>query len=32
MTAKDFLNFKKPHFWTALVIILVLIFAVVVSV
>lgn len=27
MTAKDFLNYKKPHFWTALVIILVLIFA-----
>lgn len=32
MTAKDFLNYKKPHFWTALVIILVLIFAGVVSV
>ncbi len=27
MTAKDFLNYKKPHFWTALVIILVLILA-----
>lgn len=27
MKAKDFLNYKKPHFWTALVIILVLIFA-----
>lgn len=32
MTAKDFLNFKKPYFWIALVIILVLIFAGVVSV
>lgn len=27
MTAKDFLNYKKPHFWTALVIIIVLLFA-----
>lgn len=32
MTAKDFLNVKKPHFWVALVAILVLIFAGVVSV
>lgn len=32
MTTKDFLNYKKPHFWTALVIIIVLIFAGIVSV
>ena len=32
MTAKDFLNVKKPHFWVALVIILLLIFAGVVSI
>lgn len=32
MTAKDFLNYKKPHFWTALVIIIVLIFAIVVGI
>ena len=24
MTAKDFLNVKKPHFWTALAVIIVL--------
>lgn len=27
MTVKDFLNYKKPHFWTALVIIIVLLLA-----
>lgn len=27
MTAKDFLNYKKPHFWVALIAIVVLIFA-----
>ena len=27
MTAKDFLNFKKPHFWTALAVVAVLGFA-----
>ncbi len=32
MTAKDFLNFKKPHFWIALIAIIVLIFAGVVAV
>ena len=32
MTAKDFLNVKKPHFWVSLVIILLLIFAGVVSI
>lgn len=32
MTAKDFLNYKKPHFWVALILILVLGFAGVVSV
>jgi len=32
MTAKDFLNYKKPHFWAALVAIIVLIFAGVVAV
>ena len=32
MTVKDFLNVKKPHFWVSLVIILLLIFAGVVSV
>ncbi len=32
MTAKDFLNFKKPHFWVALAAIFVLIFAGVVAV
>ena len=32
MTAKDFLNYKKPHFWTALIAIIVLIFAGVVAV
>ena len=32
MKAKDFLNFKKPHFWVALVIILLLIFAGIVAV
>ena len=32
MSAKDFINYKKPHFWVALVIILVLIFAGVVSI
>lgn len=32
MKAKDFLNYKKPHFWTALIAILVLGFAGVVSV
>lgn len=32
MTAKDFLNYKKPHFWVALIAIIVLIFAGVVAV
>lgn len=32
MTAKDFLNYKKPHFWVALIAIVVLIFAGVVAV
>lgn len=32
MTAKDFLNFKKPHFWTALAVVAVLGFAGVVSI
>ena len=32
MAAKDFINFRKPHFWVALTIIAVLIFAGVVSV
>lgn len=32
MTGKDFLNYKKPHFWAALVTIIVLIFAVVVAI
>ena len=32
MTAKDFLNYKKPHFWTALIASIVLIFAGVVAV
>ena len=32
MSAKDFINYRKPHFWVVLVIILVLIFAGVVSV
>ena len=32
MKAKDFLNFKKPHFWVALVVILLLIFAGIVAV
>lgn len=32
MTAKDFLNFKKPYFWIALATILILVFAGVVSV
>ena len=32
MTVKDFLNFKKPHFWVALVAVAVLAFAGVVSV
>ena len=32
MAAKDFLNVKKPHFWVALVIILLLVFAAVVSI
>ncbi len=32
MTAKDFLNFKKPHFWIALITIVVLILASVVAV
>ncbi len=32
MTAKDFLNYKKPHFWIALVTVIVLIFAGVVAV
>lgn len=31
MTAKDFLNYKKPHFWVALIAIVVLIFAGVVA-
>lgn len=32
MTGKDFLNYKKPHFWTALVLLIILIFAGVVAV
>ena len=32
MTAKDFLNVKKPHFWTALAVIVVLGLAGVVSI
>ena len=32
MTAKDFLNVKKPHFWTALAVIIVLGLAGVVSI
>lgn len=32
MTAKDFLNYKKPHFWTALIAVIVLIFAGVVAI
>ena len=32
MTAKDFINYKKPHFWIALAVIVVLILAGVVSV
>ena len=32
MTGKDFLNYKKPHFWTVLILLIILIFAGVVAV